>query len=52
MQIQEKIISDLKNIAETQRNLIAEKHIELKIDDQLLEDDNIELEIDEDSDIP
>lgn len=52
LQIQEKIISDLKNIAETQRNLIAEKHIELKIDDQLLEDDNIELEIDEDSDIP
>lgn len=46
LQIQEKIIGNLHNIALEQKGLIEEHHLNINVDSNLLEnDDNIELEI-------
>lgn len=48
MQIQEKMIGSLQNIANEQKELIETNHLNINIDSNLLEnEDNIELEIDE-----
>ena len=54
LQIQEKIITDLKNICNSQRQLIEEKGLDFRTEDQPVDSDDIELEIedDEDGDIP
>ena len=45
LQIQEKIINDLKNISISQRKLIEEKGFDFKFEDQLVDNEDIELEI-------
>jgi uncharacterized coiled-coil protein SlyX len=46
LQIQEKIISDLKNIIVAQKKTIADNGIEtLKLDDQFIDNEEVELEI-------
>jgi len=48
LQIQEKMIGSLQNIANEQKELIETNHLNINIDSNLLEnEDNIELEIDE-----
>jgi uncharacterized coiled-coil protein SlyX len=52
LQIQEKIISDLKNIIVAQKKTITDNGIEtLKLDDQFLDNEEVELEIEDDGEL-